>query len=37
MPLILPSSAIDDWISPENKPEDIVKDAITDVFIEEVR
>ena len=37
MPLILTSSAIDDWISPENKPEDIVKDAITDVFIEEVR
>ena len=35
MPLILPSSAIDDWIKPDNKAEDMIKDAITDVFIEE--
>ena len=35
MPLILPSSAIDDWIRPDNKAEDMIKDAITDVFIEE--
>ena len=34
MPLILPSNAIDDWIRPDTKAEEIAKMAVTDVFIE---
>ena len=37
MPLILPSSAIEDWIKPDSKAEDVVKYAVTDVFVEEAR
>jgi len=34
MPLILPSSAIDDWISPEKKAEETAGLAVMDVLIE---
>lgn len=37
MPVILPSSVIDDWIRPETKPETIAGFAIGDVFIEKAR
>lgn len=33
MPLMLPESVIDDWISPDGKPEEIAKSAITDLVL----
>ena len=35
MPLILPESAIDEWISPDGKVSSIVDKAITDLVVEE--
>lgn len=37
MPLILPCSAIDEWTKPDNKPEEIVKNALKDLYIEKVQ
>ena len=34
MPLMLPESAIDEWISPDGEPNKVVDAAITDVVIE---
>ena len=34
MPLILPKSAIDEWISPSGEPNKVVDAAVTDVVIE---
>ena len=34
MPLILPESAVDEWISPDEEPNEVVAKAITDVVIE---
>ena len=35
MPLILPSSAIGEWIKPDGEPSEKAAQAVTDVFIEE--
>ena len=37
MPLILPSSAIDEWTKPDNKPDEIVKKALMDLYIEKAQ
>ena len=37
MPLILPASAIDDWIRPGSRAEDLVKAAVEDLFIKETK
>lgn len=37
IPLILPEEAIDDWINPNGKPEDVVKQAVTDVVMEKTK
>ncbi len=36
MPLILPEEMTDAWISPEQKPEDIIRYAVTDLVMERV-
>ena len=36
MPLILPEEMTDAWISPDNKPEDIIRYAVTDLVMERV-
>jgi putative SOS response-associated peptidase YedK len=36
MPLILPKELIDQWITPDSVPEEIVKHALTDVLAEKV-
>ena len=36
MPLILPEEMTDAWISPEQKPEDIIRHAVTDLVMERV-
>jgi hypothetical protein len=36
MPLILPEEMTDAWISPEQKPEDIIGYAVTDLVMERV-
>ena len=37
MPLILPESAVDKWISPDSEPNKVVDAAITDVAIEKAK
>ena len=37
MPLVLPSSAIDEWTKPDNKPEDIMEKGLADFFIEKTK
>ena len=34
MPLILPESAVDEWISPKGEPNKVVDAAVTEVVIE---
>ena len=34
MPVMLPENMVNDWIRPENKAEDLVRHALTEVFIE---
>ena len=34
MPLILPESAIDEWISPDGEPNKIIETAVSDFIIE---
>ena len=34
MPLILPESAVDEWISPDGEPNKVVGDAVTEVVVE---
>ena len=34
MPLMLPESAVDEWISPEGKPEELVRLALCDIELE---
>ena len=34
MPLILPESAVDEWISPSGEPNKVVDAAVTEVVIE---
>ena len=34
MPLILPENAVDEWIAPNGKPEEVAKAAITDLAVE---
>ena len=34
MPVILPESAIDDWIRPDSHPEEIIKNALSDMVME---
>ena len=34
MPLIMPEEKIDEWISPDSKPEDILPYALTDMIME---
>ena len=34
MPLILPEKYIDDWIRPDTKPEDLLGEALTDMYFE---
>ena len=34
MPLILPESAVDEWINPNGEPNKVIDAAITDVVIE---
>ena len=34
MPVILPESAINDWIRPDSHPEEIIKNALTDMVME---
>jgi putative SOS response-associated peptidase YedK len=36
MPLILPKELIDQWITPDSVPEDIIKHALTDMITEKV-
>ncbi len=36
MPLILPTDKIDDWIHPNNRPEDFLQYAVTDLITEKV-
>lgn len=36
MPLILPENAIDKWLNPNEQPEEIVKDALTDMILKKV-
>jgi putative SOS response-associated peptidase YedK len=36
MPLILPKELIDQWITPDSAPEDIIKHALTDMITEKV-
>jgi putative SOS response-associated peptidase YedK len=36
MPLILPKELIDQWITPDSVPEEIIKYALTDMFAEKV-
>lgn len=37
MPVILPRELVDSWIQPDSDPEDIVKEAITDVAFEKTK
>ena len=34
MPLIMPKERIDEWISPDSKPEDLLSYALTDMIME---
>ena len=34
MPLILPEKCIDDWIRPDNRPEDLLGEALTEMVFE---
>ena len=34
MPLILPESAVDEWISPDGEPNKAVEKAVTEVVVE---
>ena len=34
MPVILPGEAVEEWIRPDNKPDEIIKDAMTDMVFE---
>ena len=34
MPLILPEQLVDEWIRPGAKPEELVKEALTDMIFE---
>ena len=34
MPVMLPENVVNDWIRPENKAEDLVRYALTEVFME---
>jgi len=36
MPLILPKSVVDEWISPDDEPDKDVDKAVTEVVIEKV-
>ena len=33
MPIILPSSLLEDWITPQNAPEKLIRHALTDLYI----
>jgi len=37
MPLILPENAIDEWIAPDGKPENIITSAVTDLLLEKAQ
>ena len=34
MPVMLPENVVNDWIRPENKAEDLIGYALTEVFME---
>ena len=36
MPVILPGDAVDNWIKPDSKPDEIIKEAMTDMVFEKI-
>jgi DNA replication protein DnaD len=36
MPVILPGEAVEKWINPDSKPDEIIKNAMTDMVFEKI-
>ena len=36
MPVILPGEVVEKWINPDSKPDEIIKNAITDMVFEKI-
>ena len=36
MPVILPREAVEKWINPDSKPDEIIKNAMTDMVFEKI-
>ena len=36
MPVILPREAVEKWIKPDSKPDEIIKEAMTDMVFEKI-
>ena len=36
MPVILPGEAVEKWINPDSKPDEIIKNAMTEMVLEKI-